>query len=135
MNRMYSTVARLKKLNFYTRLNKEFCSDLWWWHTFLESWNGFSLLRCLAVHPPHTTSFRLTHQVHGVVEHIYFQGKWFQFKWDSQWQPCSIMAKELLPIVLSTAMWGPQLVRHCVLYQCNNSEVVSTFIRGQQKIQ
>ena len=29
VNRMYSTAARLKKLDFYTRLNKEFCSYLW----------------------------------------------------------------------------------------------------------
>lgn len=34
------------------------------------------------------------------------------------------MAKELVPILLGTAVWSPQLVRHQVLYQCHNSSVV-----------
>ena len=37
VSHMYLTAARLKKLDCYTRLNKEFRSDLWWWHTFLVS--------------------------------------------------------------------------------------------------
>jgi len=27
----------------------QFCSDLSWWYTFLESWNGLSLLQSAAV--------------------------------------------------------------------------------------
>ena len=118
---MYSTAARLKKLNFCTRLNKEFYSDLWRWHTFLVSWNGLSLLRCLAVHlTPH---YLIQADASGTWScGAYFQGQWFQFKWDSQWQLCRIMAKELIPIVLSTVIWGSQLVRH----QC----CISTIIWG-----
>ena len=43
--RMYSLASKLKELHFYTRLNASFRSDLCWWHSFLSSWNGFSLLR------------------------------------------------------------------------------------------
>ena len=43
--RMYSLASKLKELHFYTRLNASFQSDLCWWHSFLSSWNGFSLLR------------------------------------------------------------------------------------------
>ena len=38
--RMYSAAAKVPQLDFYTRLNLAFHSDLWWWHTFLRSWNG-----------------------------------------------------------------------------------------------
>ena len=41
---LYITAAKVKKLNFYTRLNQELRSDLCWWSTFLHHWNGLSLL-------------------------------------------------------------------------------------------
>ena len=40
------------------------------------------------------------------------------------------MAKELLSILLSTAVWGPQLQGHRVLYQCDNSSVVAAIKKG-----
>ena len=42
--RMYTTATKLQKMHFLTRLNKELRSDLMWWHTFLQSWNGLSML-------------------------------------------------------------------------------------------
>ena len=50
LSRMYSTAARVPELHYYTRLNKEFRSDLAWWHLFLEDWNGTSFLQ-LASYP------------------------------------------------------------------------------------
>ena len=41
------------------------------------------------------------------------------------------MAKELVPIILSTATWGPQLYRSQVCYHCDNSiSVVAAFSKG-----
>ena len=39
----YATAAKLKELHFFTRLNKEFRSDLAWWHAFIQHWNGLSI--------------------------------------------------------------------------------------------
>ena len=44
VSRMYCTVAKLKVLSYYTRLNKDFHLDLHWWHVFVGHWNGLSLL-------------------------------------------------------------------------------------------
>ena len=44
VSRMYSTAAKLREMYYITRLNKAFRSDLFWWHTFLQSWNGLSIL-------------------------------------------------------------------------------------------
>ena len=41
-SRMYATAAKLEKMHYFTRLNKEFHSDLAWWHAFLQSWNGLN---------------------------------------------------------------------------------------------
>ena len=42
---MYSTAAKVSELDHFTRLNKEFRSDLYWWHIFLSEWNGASFLQ------------------------------------------------------------------------------------------
>ena len=49
VSRMYSVAARVPELDYYTRLNKEFRSDLSWWQLFLNSWNGVSFLKLTAM--------------------------------------------------------------------------------------
>ena len=41
---MYATATKVKELEYFTRLNSDFHSDLSWWHSFLTVWNGVSLL-------------------------------------------------------------------------------------------
>ena len=41
---MYATAAKVKELHFFTRLNRDFQSDVAWWHTFIQYWNGLSML-------------------------------------------------------------------------------------------
>ena len=43
------------------------------------------------------------------------------------------MAKELVPIVLSCAVWGPTLGHKTVLFQCNNTGVVAAIRKGSAK--
>ena len=43
------------------------------------------------------------------------------------------MAKELVPIVLSCAVWGPLLNRKTVLFQCDNTGVVAAVQKGSAK--
>ena len=55
----------------------------------------------------------------------FFLGKWLQWEWPNKWLSSNIMAKELVPIVLSCAVWGPELTKHVVCVQCDNSSVVA----------
>jgi len=48
----------------------------------------------------------------------------------SEWFSISIMAKELVPIMLSCAVWGPQLAGHTVLFRCG---VVVSVNKGTAK--
>ena len=57
LSSMYATAAKLRDLHFYTRLNKEFRSDLCWWDIFLESCNGLSLLQCTTTQTIETHNF------------------------------------------------------------------------------
>ena len=58
VSRMYSVVASVQKLDYFTRLNGEFRSDIYWWHIFLKEWNGVSFLQRL--HP--TLPSKLMHR-------------------------------------------------------------------------
>ena len=76
---MYSVAARVQELDYYTRLNQEFRSDLHWWHTFLKNWNSISFLypgKCM--HPQATIQTDASgHWDCGAV----FNTLWFQLQW------------------------------------------------------
>lgn len=42
VSRMYSVAASVQELDYFTCLNREFRSDVYWWHIFLKEWNGVS---------------------------------------------------------------------------------------------
>ena len=107
VSRMYATAAKLKKMHYFTRLNRDFHSDLAWWHVFIHSWNGLSLLCCVSTVSPAFTVYTDASGFWGCGTCCGTQ--WLQWKWPQEWFPMSIMAKELVPIVFSRAVWGPQL--------------------------
>ena len=101
---MYATAARAKKFSQRTRLTVEFKFDLHWWHLFVTSWNGISLLHNLQ---QSTFDYRLWTDVSGIWGcGVRFGDQWLQFRWPPDWTPIAIMAKELVSIVLSCSVWG-----------------------------
>ena len=132
VSRMYWTAARVRELSFFVRLNRDFRSDVYWWHTFLNNWNGLSFLRHMStVHPP---DHRIqTDASGGWGCGAFFEGRWLQCPWSSDWLPCNIMTKELVPIILSCGVWGPVLARRRILFQCDNYSVVTAVNKGSSK--
>ena len=63
----------------------------------------------------------------------FFEGDWLQLPWNEAWIPVGIMAKDLAPILLSTAVWGTRLVKKRVLFQCDNMSVVQALKKGSAK--
>ena len=53
--------------------------------------------------------------------------------WSVDWAQRDIMAKELLPIVLSCVVWGPLLSGSNVEFKCDN-RVVDWFNKGFLKV-
>ena len=132
VSRMYATAAKVKELDYFTRLNMDFRSDLLWWHTFITTWNGHSLLRWHTLQHPITTAIQ-TDASGALGCGAVFGNLWLQWKWPPEWQPLGIMAKELVPIVFSCAVWGPQLARQSVLFQCDNLSLVIALNKGSCK--
>ena len=57
-----------------------------------------------------------------------FRNLWLQWKWFPEWQPLSIMAEDLVPIICSCAVWGPKLTRKSILFQGDNLRSLVTAI-------
>jgi len=56
-----------------------------------------------------------------------------QLAWSSRWSQMDTMAKELLPIVLSCAVWGPVISGYGVEFKCDNQSVVDSINKGSSK--
>ena len=130
--RMYYKAARVKKLDYFTKLDKSFRSDLHWWHVFINAWNGRSFL--------HVINLQATVNLHIHTDASgswgcggLFGEKWFQYAWTAEWSNLNIMVKELLPIVISCAIWGPLLSQKAVEIHCDNTGAVSAINKGSSK--
>ena len=99
VSRMYSTAAKVQELDYFTRL-KEFQSHLYWWHVFLGLWNGVTFLQ-----PKNTPDATIQTDASGSWGcAVFYTGQWLQWEWPAEWANQSMMAKELVPIVLSCAV-------------------------------
>ena len=131
VTRMYSTAARLRKIHFITRLNLSFQSDLLWWHTFLQAWNGFSILRHPSISHPELRAQTNASGALGCAAVLI--PHWLQWQWPLEWQNMGIVAKELLPIILTCIVWGPHLSGHHINFQCDNANLVISINKGSSK--
>ncbi len=97
------------------RLSKGFRSDLAWWLTFTEAWNGTSLLTT-PHHMPHVvmTSDASGKWGCGAIR------SWFQLTWDYRSSALTIAEK-----VLACATWGSLWQGHRVTCRCDNQAVVA----------
>ena len=103
MVRMYSTAARVEQLHYFTRLNKELRSDLCWWHIFINQWNGLSFL-CAPSCTLSVNGQGQTDALGSLVCGTFYSDQWFQYLWPPEWLSLGIMAKELVPIIISCAV-------------------------------
>ena len=127
--RMYSAAARVKELHYFTRLNMEFRSDLHWWHTFITSWNGLSFLRVPDLQPSFDGQVQ-TDASGSWGCGAFYSNQWFQYHRSAEWVSLGIMAKELVPIVISCTVWGRSLAKKKIEVKCNNQSLVIAINKG-----
>ena len=126
LRRMIDTASTAKQLDHWVRLSVEFKSDLSWWCCFLDSWNGKAMMQAVApVQIPH---FTVTTDASGCWGCGAFWAEtraWIQRPWQGTWRDVPIHTKELLPVLLATATWGPHWRNLQILFKCDNMAVVN----------
>ena len=129
LRRMITLSSVPKELYHRVRLSAAFRSDLAWWDTLLESWNGTSMMA--GIIRSHYTAI-ITSDASGTWGCGAFSsvGEWFQLEWPGGWKDINITIKELLLVVVSVAMWGHQLSNCTVRCRCDNAAVVAIVNTG-----
>ena len=91
------------------------------------------MMSALSKHPPEVmvTSDASGHWGCGAVCDTSHQ--WFSVKWGECWTHIHITIKELLPIVVASAIWGKEWTGKQVLFRCDNAAVVAIINSGQSK--
>ena len=133
LRRMFELLSITAKSQHHIRLNQAFRSDLLWWHTFLSSWNGVSMMRGLQSISPNEKVFT---DASGVTGCGAWWGKsWLQLKWVAgmAFGSLPITQKEVLPVVLACVVWGWQWYQKTVLVHCDNEAAVTVLNSGYSR--
>lgn len=130
---IFGLLSQFEKRDRPIRLNREFRTDMEWWHEFASRWNGVSLLREIARQHPSVEIWSDASRSWGCG--ALWRDSWFQIEW-KDWpgfQEATIASKELLLLVIVAAMWGLRWRGSVVLCHCDNQAVVSVVRGGYYK--
>ena len=131
LRRMFELLKGAHKKHRFVCLNTAFRSDLLWWFTFLESWNGVAMLEAPMAYTVNQHVYTDASGVYGCG--AWWQSRWFQFQWPQNFIQHSIATKELLPIVLACVVWGPLWRGQGILVHSDNEAVVAVINSGYSK--
>ena len=115
----------------HIRLNVQARSDILWWHTFIQHWNGLSMMTNARVQNPDTCIHSDTSGSWGCG--AYWEESWFQLQWCTDTSAYNITIKELLPIVIATCIWGDRWEGKSVRCRCDNEAVVHIINSGTSR--
>ena len=126
IRRLIDTAKKPRLPNQRVRLNLDCRADLAWWAVYIEKWNGLALFPNFPVGP---TVVSDASGSWGCGAYSKSSLEWFQWQWPHSWSPVNIAAKELVPILISAAIWGPVWRGSTVLFLSDNQAVVTCLLR------
>ena len=139
MRRMFELQSGVHQPYHHVRLNSDFRSDILWWDTFLESWNGISMIPLVQQPSIHIWTDASGSFGCGAWEPL--SKHWIKMEWPNEaghrWLQLddeSITLKELLPIILACAVWGKSLKNARVTVHCDNLGTVALVNSGYSKV-
>ena len=132
MRRMFELKAKVRRGQRWCRLNAGFRSDILWWVTFLEAWNGVSVMKGRAQERSANHVWTDASGSFGCGAWNPATGEWLQLAWAALVRPRAadtqdggIAWKELLPIVLACASWGRQWKGGRLTVHCDNTAAMA----------
>ena len=139
MRRFYALIPVGNHSLSLLRLNRDLQDDIWWWHTWVEQWNGVSILW-------NTQRFQPDHHVWSDASGSWgcgavWEARWFQLEWAISLKESlaeatnddSIAVRELIPVAVAAAVWGPQWQGEVVMFHSDNKAVVAALNRLYSK--
>ena len=115
-------------LESFVRLNTAARSDIAWWNSFAEKWNGTSFLYEFSKSNPQVNVFSNASSSWGCG--AFCQSQWFQLQWPHPLANCHISTLEMVPIVAAAIVWGHEWRGLSVRFHTDNSAVVALLNQG-----
>ena len=114
----------------YIRLNTAARADILWWRTFVEEWNGISMVWVSNAQEPDIQVWSDASGQWGCGAHCLPQ--WFVFEWTPRLITKSIQVKEMFPVV-AAALFGRQWRGKVVQFIVDNKAVVDILKDGYSR--
>ena len=138
MRHLFELLSGVRKAHHHVRLGATARSDLLWWYTFMEQWNGVNMIHHALAPPVEVWTDASGSFGCGAICPTF--SRWIQLPWrgtetsQDMDEGQSIMWMELLPIVLACALWGPVLRGRSVTVRCDNSGAVALVKSGYSRV-
>ena len=130
LRRIFNKISNLKHSSHRTLLGSAVRDDILWWHTFLETFNGRSML--LDKQPIECAFTDACNEAAGGS----FGLDWFYSNWDQDLPFASsfhINEKEVLAVVLAAQRWAPLWQNKRVILYSDNSVTVACLNKGTSR--
>ena len=138
LRRLFELLAGTRQAHHHIRLNSSYRSDLLWWSSFMETWNGISMIPESQGHSPIEmwTDASGSYGCGAISTHLRL---WIQLQWPSRSHfgfnstDQSILWKELVPIVIACAVWARYWRGRAVIVHCDNTGAVAVVNSGYSR--
>lgn len=136
--RLINATKGIQKSHHHIRVNSEMQADITAWLTFLETYNGVTVMPDKFWVDNESLQF-FTDSAGGAGRGfgIYFQGQWAYGTWPNTqpWQSLlpNITFLELFPVVTALSTWGSSLQNRKLLFHIDNEAVVTIINKNSSK--
>ena len=125
LRQLFALLPHAPQPYHHIRFNLSTRADLSWWAFLLREWNGVSLF------PASSPSIHVFSDASGSYGCGAFvpDVAYFSLRWPPHWAEIDISIKELAPLVIACAIWGPTWSGQHVLFHVDNLAVVQVVQR------
>ncbi len=132
ISRLLELASSVPNLHDQIVLDEGCRSDLKFWSSLLEKWNGISFFYDDVVHSSDSIQF-FTDAAPSVGFGGFFQGQWFASRWPPAFSELEFSSAlyEIYPIAVACHVWGHHWQRKRIAVLCDNKAVVDIINKGR----
>ena len=124
LRRLIHLSTSVNRLHYHIHFNKQARLDIIWWHHFISSWNGISIIQDQYVDAEQINLFTDASNLgFGAV----FGNFWFSKAWPPEFKSHHINVKELFAIVAAIFTWGHRLHNKQIILYTDNLSICAVW--------
>ena len=131
LRRLINLSTAVKPLDGYIRLNLAARSDIKWWSLYVAQWNGTSMM--IWFDKRHPTKLVTSDASGSWGCGAFCDNLWIRLQWPASMTQFHISIKEMIPVVISAALWASQWSGQSVHFQSDNTSVVALINSGTSR--